>query len=62
MGERINEHPLLAYLTFVLPIVLLVLAILLEVNVLLLIIIIAWLGIAFAILFLPVSSDNNSSS
>lgn len=61
MALKPTEHPLLVYLTFVLPAVLLVLGLMLSVSVFLLILVIAWLGAAFVILYLPVESDNGSS-
>jgi hypothetical protein len=61
MAEKLSEHPILAYLIFVVPMVLLALALLAKANVMLLILITAWLGVAFVILFLPVASDNGSS-
>ncbi|OGS41809.1 MAG: hypothetical protein A3K67_03200 [Euryarchaeota archaeon RBG_16_62_10] len=62
MPERLSEHPILAYLTFVMPMLLLLLGIVFSANVVMLIIVAAWLGVALVILFLPVSSDNGSSS
>jgi len=61
MAERITEHPMLAYLIFVVPMALLAIALLFHANVLVLIAITAWLGVAFTILFLPVASDNGTS-
>jgi len=48
-------------LTFALPIVLMAIAIVFSMNVLVLIAVTAWLGVAFVILFLPVASDDGSS-
>lgn len=62
MAEELKKHPILTYLTFVLPMALLLIGIVNGVNVLLLIITIAWLGIAFMMLFLPIESDNGASS
>ncbi len=62
MAERLTDHPILVYVTFVLPLLLLVIALATAANVFLLIIILAWLGIAFVVLFLPLESDNGSSS
>ena len=61
MAEKISEHPMLTYLTFALPIVLMAIAIVFSMNVLVLIAVTAWLGVAFVILFLPVASDDGSS-
>lgn len=62
MADRILEHPILAYLTFALPAVLLVLGIVFSASVFLLILTIAWLGVAFMILFLPLAGDDGSSA
>jgi predicted lysophospholipase L1 biosynthesis ABC-type transport system permease subunit len=62
MAEELKKHPILTYLTFVLPMALLMIGIAISANVLLIIITIAWLGIAFIVLFLPIESDNGSSS
>ena len=61
MALNPTEHPLLVYLTFVLPAILLALGLVLGVSVFLLILVMAWLGGAFVILYLPVESDNGSS-
>lgn len=61
MSERLLEHPMLVYLTFVLPILLLAVAIAVNANVFLIILDLAWLGVSFMILFLPIASDNGSS-
>lgn len=61
MAEKVSEHPVVLYLTFVLPIVLLALGILFDASVLQLIAVMAWLGVALMILFLPIASDNGSS-
>ena len=62
MAERLRDHPLLLYLTFVLPITLLALGILLKANVFLLIVVAAWLGVSFIVLFLPVAPEEGESS
>jgi len=62
MAVKLTEHPLLVYVTFVLPAMLLALGIMFEVNIFLLILVIAWLGAAFVILYLPVESDDGSSA
>lgn len=62
MAERFAGHALLTYMTFVLPIVLLGIALLVRANVFLIIIAMAWLGVAFIVLFLPIESDDGSSS
>jgi hypothetical protein len=62
MAEKLSEHPVIIYLTFVVPIVLLFLGILFHASLFQIIVLLAWIGVAFVILFLPVSSDNGSSS
>ncbi len=62
MAEKLREHPILTYVTFVLPMLLLVIAAYVKANVFLIIIILAWLGVAMMMLFLPIESDNGSSS
>ncbi len=61
MAEELKKHPLLTYITFVLPMALLAIGVAVSANVLLLIFTIAWLGAAFMILFLPIEADNGSS-
>lgn len=60
MADKITEHPLLLYLTFVLPILLLALGIVFKANVFILIVVSVWLGVAFVLLFLPIESDTAS--
>ena len=62
MADGISDHPILAYLTFVLPVVLLALAIVFDAGLLLIILTILWLGTAFAVLYLPLSGDNGSKA
>jgi len=62
MTEELGKHPILVYLTLVLPIVLLAIGAAVGASVFLLILVVAWLGISFIILFLPIESDNGSSS
>ncbi len=61
MSENLREHPLIVYLAFVLPALLFVSAIVLRANVLIFLVILAWIGISFMMLFLPVSNDIGSS-
>jgi len=61
MSEKLKEHPILTYVTFVLPMLLLAVGVAVGANILLIILSIAWLGISFFILFLPIASDNGSS-
>ena len=60
MAERLRDHPLVLYTAFVMPIALLIIGALTHANVLFLIIIAAWLGISFILLFLPIASDNGT--
>jgi len=57
MAERFTDHPLLLYLTFILPMALLALGIISKANVFLLIIVSAWLGVSLILLFLPIETD-----
>ncbi|MBU1157844.1 MAG: hypothetical protein KKE24_00710 [Candidatus Thermoplasmatota archaeon] len=61
MAERLSQHPILSYLTFGLPLILLAMGIIFGANVFLFIITIVWLGVAFMIFFVPMSDDNGSS-
>jgi len=61
MSERLLEHPLLVYVTFVLPILLLAVGIAVNASVFLIILDMAWLGVSFMVLFLPIASDNGTS-
>lgn len=62
MAEKLTEHPILLYLTFVLPIALLFLAMVVNASLFPIMALLAWLGIAFVILYLPISSDDGSSN
>jgi len=57
MAERFTDHPLLLYLTFILPMALLALGMIFKANVFLLIIVSAWLGLSLILLFLPIETD-----
>jgi len=61
MAEKLSEHPILLYLTFVLPMLLLVLGVMFNASVFQLMVLVAWLGVAIVVLFLPIASDNGSS-
>lgn len=58
MAEKFTEHPILLYLTFVVPILLLILGIVFHANVFLLIIAASLMGVALVLLFLPIESDS----
>jgi hypothetical protein len=60
IAGRISEHPVLSYMTFVLPMLLLLLGIVFKANVFLIILTLAWLGVAFLVLYLPMAEDNNA--
>lgn len=62
MSEKMSEHPILAYLTFILPAMLFCLGILFKANVFLIIVTAAWMGVAFMVIFLPMASDDGSSA
>ena len=57
MAFNSREHPLLFYLTFILPAVLLVLGAIFHANVFLIILCIMWLGVSFLILYLPLEAE-----
>lgn len=61
MADKISEHPILTYVTFVMPLALLILGIIFRANVFLLIVVAAWLGVAFLLFFLPMASDDGTS-
>lgn len=58
MAEKITDHLTLAYITFVLPVILLVLGVMLGANIMLLMITIVWFGVALAVLYLPMAKDD----
>jgi len=62
MAEKLREHPILTYVTFLLPILLLAIAMIVQANVFLIIMILVWLGVAMMMLFLPIESDDGSSN
>jgi uncharacterized MnhB-related membrane protein len=57
MAEKLTEHPILLYLIFIMPIVLLALGVIFNANVFLLIVAASWMGIALILFFLPIESD-----
>jgi len=61
MAEKLTDHPILLYLTFVLPMLLLALGIIFHASSFQIIVLMAWLGVAIIILFLPIASDNGTS-
>ncbi|HIJ16619.1 MAG TPA: hypothetical protein HA364_02415 [Thermoplasmata archaeon] len=60
MADGISGHPILAYLTFAMPAILLVLGLVFHASVFLIIMTILWLGIGFTVLYLPLASDDGS--
>lgn len=61
MSSILKEHPLIIYLTLILPALLLGVAVLIGANLFLIILILAWIGVSFIILFVPVTTDSGSS-
>ena len=61
MAEELKKHPMLTYLTFVLPMALLAIGAAISANVFLMILTIVWVGVAFMILFLPIEAENGST-
>lgn len=62
MAEGLTKHPILAYFTFVLPAILLVLEIMVGANVFVLALTLLWFGVAFGVLYLPLAGDNGSKA
>lgn len=60
MAEGMSGHPIIAYLTFVLPMALLALGIVVGASILLIVLDILWLGVAFGVLYLPLAGDERS--
>jgi len=61
MAEKLTDHPILLYLTFVLPMLLLALGVIFNASSFQIIVLMAWLGVAIIVLFLPIASDNGTS-
>ena len=61
MSSILKEHPLIIYLTLILPALLLGVAVLIGANLFLIILILVWIGASFIILFVPVTTDSGSS-
>jgi hypothetical protein len=61
MVFKAREHPLMFYLTFVMPAVLFALGAVFRANVFLLILCGMWLGISFLILYLPLEAEGEQS-
>ena len=57
MAEKFTEHPILSYLIFIMPMLLLVLGMIFKANVFLMIIATTLVGVTMIVLFLPVESD-----
>lgn len=62
MADRIMEHPILAYLTFALPAVLLVIGLVFDASILLIILTLLWLATAFAVIYVPLADDDSSKA
>lgn len=60
MAEGMSGHPIIAYLTFVLPMALLALGVVVGASILLIVLDILWLGVAFGVLYLPLAGDERS--
>jgi galactitol-specific phosphotransferase system IIC component len=58
MAFNLREHPLMFYVTFVLPAVLFILGAMFRANVFLIILCGVWLGVAFLVLYLPLETEN----
>jgi len=61
MSSVLKEHPLIIYISLILPALLLGASVLLEASLFLIMVILVWIGISFIILVLPVTTDSGSS-
>jgi len=61
MSSVLKEHPLIIYMSLILPALLLGATILLDASLFLIMVILVWIGISFIILVLPVTTDSGSS-
>lgn len=61
MSSVLKEHPLIIYMSLILPALLLGAVILLGASLFLIMVILVWIGISFIILVLPVTTDSGSS-
>ena len=61
MTFKAREHPLLFYLTFVMPAILFMLGAIFRANVFLLILCGMWLGVSFLLLYLPLETEGEQS-
>jgi hypothetical protein len=61
MAEKLTDHPILLYLTFVLPMLLLALGMIFNASSFQIIVLLAWLGVAIIVILLPITSDNGTS-
>jgi len=61
MSERLRDHPVILYLAFVLPVLMLVCAAILGASVFVFLVILVWIGVSLMVLVLPVSNDSGMS-
>jgi len=61
MSEKLRGHPVILYLAFVLPVLMLICAAILGASVFVFLVIMAWIGVSLMVLVLPVSIDNGMS-
>ncbi|UCE91479.1 MAG: hypothetical protein JSV90_08790 [Methanobacteriota archaeon] len=58
MAFRIGEHPMIFFVTFALPALLMFLGVIFEASAFLFILCTGWLGVAFLVLYLPQETDD----
>lgn len=58
MSFRIGDHPMVFFVTFALPALLLLLGIIFHASVLLFILCGSWIGFAFMALYLPIEAES----
>ncbi len=61
MSEKLKGHPVILYLAFVLPVLMLICAAILGASVFVFLVITAWIGVSLMVLVLPVANDNGMS-
>ncbi len=61
MAFNLREHPLMFYVTFVMPVILFAVGAVFRANVFLLILCGMWLGVSFLLLYLPLETDGEQA-
>ena len=60
MAFRIGEHPMIFFVTFALPALLMFLGVIFEASAFLFILCGTWLGVSFLVLYLPHEADESA--